>query len=129
MEEAAGAPAYSGIVAMLPVTDVQRTITFCEQLGLRTGNTFTPDGASTPEWAWLYNGQAHVMISRAEGPVEATHQHVSLWLYTRDVKAAHALLASRGMDVGDIAYPFYNPGGEFHVHDPDGHAWFIAHAD
>lgn len=46
-----------------------------------------------------------------------------------DVERAHQVLSSRGMSVGDIEHPFYNPRGEFHVHDPDGHAIFIAHAD
>jgi catechol 2,3-dioxygenase-like lactoylglutathione lyase family enzyme len=127
--ETAGNPEYSGLVPMLPVTDVARTIAFYEQLGFRIGNAFTPDGASGPAWAWLQNGQAHLMINRAEQPLEATHDSASLWLYTADVKAAHALLQSRGLDVGEVSYPFYNQGGEFHVHDPDGYAVFIARAE
>lgn len=129
MKETTLSPEYSGLVAMLPVTDVQRTITFYEQLGLVVGNTHTPDGASAPVWAWLHNGQAHLMINRADDPIEATHHSAALWLYTTDVTAAHAMLKSRGMDVGEIGYPPYNPGGEFHVHDPDGYAVFIAHTD
>lgn len=129
MDQPTLTPAYSGLVAMLPVTEVQRTITFYEQLGLMVGATHTPEGASAPVWAWLYNGQAHLMISRADGPVEATHHSAALWLYTRDVKATHALLKSRGVDVGEIGYPPYNSGGEFHVHDPDGYAVFIARAE
>jgi hypothetical protein len=45
------------------------------------------------------------------------------------VESAHAALQARGLDVGDIDHPFYNPGGEFHVHDPDGYAIFVAHAE
>jgi catechol 2,3-dioxygenase-like lactoylglutathione lyase family enzyme len=122
-------PAYSGLVPMLPVRDVTRTIAFYEQLGFKVGNTHTPDGESAPVWAWLYNGQAHLMINRAEGSIEATHHSAALWIYSKDVKAAHALLESRGLEVGEISYPPYNAGGEFHVHDPDGYAVFIAHAD
>lgn len=122
-------PACVGLAPMLPVTDVTRTIRFYEQLGFRIGSTHTPDGESAPVWAWLHNGQAHLMINRADQAVEATHYSASLWLYTRDVKAAHAVLQSRGLDVGDVGYPPYNAGGEFHVHDPDGYAVFIAHAD
>lgn len=122
-------PGYTSLVPMLPVTDVTRTSAFYEQLGFRIGNTFTPDGASAPVWAWLYNGRAHLMINRAEGSIEATHHSAALWLYCQDVKGAHALLGSRGLDVGEISYPPYNPRGEFHVHDPDGYAVFIAHAD
>lgn len=45
------------------------------------------------------------------------------------VHATHGMLAARGVDVGDIEYPPYNTGGEFHVHDPDGYALFIAQAE
>jgi hypothetical protein len=79
--------------------------------------------------AWLYNRRAHLMINRADRAVEATHYSASLWLYSSDVKATHAALGSRGLEVGGIGYPPYNTGGEFHVHDPDGYAVFIAHAE
>lgn len=114
---------------MLPVSDVTTTITFYERLGFVVGNTHTPDGEMAPVWAWLYNGRAHLMINRADRKVEATHYSASLWLYSRDVKATHAGLESRGIEVGEISYPPYNAGGEFHVHDPDGYAIFIAQGE
>jgi catechol 2,3-dioxygenase-like lactoylglutathione lyase family enzyme len=122
-------PAYVGLVPMLPVTSVARALEFYGQLGFQVGNAHTPDGDSAPVWAWLYNGQAQLMVNQADGAIDATHRSASLWLYTKDVKSAHAMLRSRGLDVGAIDTPFYNPGGEFHVHDPDGYAVFIAHAD
>ena len=123
------AASYSALVPMLPVTDVKGTIAFYEQLGFTIGNTHAPDGESDPVWAWLYCGKAHVMINKSDSPVEATHNSAALWLYCQDVAAMHAALKARGVDVGEIDYPFYNPRGEFHVHDPDGYAIFVAHAD
>jgi catechol 2,3-dioxygenase-like lactoylglutathione lyase family enzyme len=120
---------YSALVPMLAVSDVTTTIAFYERLGFAIGNTHTPEGESAPVWAWLHNGRAHLMVNQAERTVEATHYSASLWLYSRDVKAAHSALESRGLDVTEISYPPYNSGGEFHVHDPDGYAVFIAHAD
>jgi catechol 2,3-dioxygenase-like lactoylglutathione lyase family enzyme len=113
---------------MLPVSDVPRAIAFYEQLGFRIGNTHAPETGAAPVWAWLYCGDAHVMINQADGPVDATHSSAAVWLYCADVQAAHAQLAARGLEVGDVSYPFYNPRGEFHVHDPDGYAIFIAHS-
>lgn len=122
-------PAYTALVPMLPVTDVTRTIAFYERLGFRVGNTHTPDGQDVPVWAWLHSDSAHLMINRAESAIEGTHHSAALWVYSQDVRATHETLAARGVDVGDIEYPPYNTGGEFHVHDPDGYAVFIAQSE
>ena len=120
------APKYSGLVPMLPVTNVARSIPFYEQLGFKVGDTVSAE-VNEPNWAWLYNGDAHLMITTSAVPLEVTHHSVACWVYTKDVEATHAWLKDRGLDVGEISYPFYNPRGEFHVHDPDGYAIFIAH--
>lgn len=122
------APTYAGLVPMLPVSDVARSIAFYEQLGFTVGDTHGDDDVA-PDWAWLHCGQAHLMLNHAAHPLEVTHRSVSFWIYTKDVVAAHAALAARGLDVGEIDHPFYNAGGEFHVHDPDGYALFIAHLE
>ena len=123
------APSFAALVPMLPVTNVSRTIAFYEQLGFKVGNTHAPDGSTEPVWAWLYCGDAHLMINESDAAIEANHASVGLWLYCADVAAMHEQLRARGLDVGEISYPFYNPGGEFHVHDPDGYAIFVARAD
>lgn len=123
------APHYLGLTPMLPVSNVARAIEFYETLGFTIGNTHAEEDGAGPVWAWLHCGHAHLMVNQADGPIEATHRSVSIWLYTRDVQAAHAALHARGVDPGDIEYPFYNPGGEFHIHDPDGYAIFVAHFD
>ncbi len=120
---------FSSLVPMLPVTNVPRTIAFYQQLGFEIGHTHTPEGVPEPVWAWLHCGKANVMINLGEGDVHAAHNSASVWLYCEDVKAMHALLQQRGLDVGEVSYPVYNPRGEFHVHDPDGYAIFITHAD
>lgn len=84
-------PRYSGLVPMLPVSDVPATIAFYELIGFKVGNSVTAEGATRPNWAWLYNGDAHVMINQSPEPIQ---QRTPV-----------------------------------HVHDPDGHAVFIAHAD
>lgn len=123
------APSFAALVPMLPVTNVPRTIAFYEQLGFSIGNTHAPEALAEPVWAWLYCGKAHVMINQAEGPIEVDHSSAALWLYCEDVAVTHALLKARELDVGEISHPFYNPRGEFHVHDPDGYAIFVAQSD
>ena len=113
---------------MLPVTDVARTIDFFETLGFKVGATHSSDD-DTLVWAWLSSGPTDLMVNCVEEPVEASHAGASIWLYTKDVEAAHQTLKSRGLDVSSIEHPPYNPRGEFHVHDPDGYAIFITHAD
>jgi hypothetical protein len=123
-------PTFAALVPMLPVTNVTRSIAFYEELGFQTGNTVTPDGQTEPNWAWLYMGKVHLMLNQGEGPVDVTHESaVAFWLYCDDVFAVHELWTSRGLDLSEISYPFYNPRGEFHVHDPDGYAIFVAHAE
>jgi hypothetical protein len=69
------------------------------------------------------------MINLAAHGIDATHESVACWLYCQDVEATYKMLQARGLDVGEISHPIYNPRGEFHVHDPDGYAIFIAHAE
>ena len=42
----------SGLVPMLPVSDVERSVAFYERLGFAVGNRVPRDG--TMHWAWLY---------------------------------------------------------------------------
>ena len=119
---------FTALVPMLPVSDVPATIAFYEQLGFEVGNSYAAEGEDAPNWAWMQNGGAHLMLSKSCEPLNASHDGPSLWLYCKDVVATHASLRDRGLDVGEISYPFYNAAGEFHVHDPDGYAVFISRA-
>ena len=100
-----------------------------QQLGFKVGDSVSANEQDGPNWAWLYSGDAHVMINELDEPIEASHTSTGLWIYVRDVAGAHAFVTARGIEVSEISYPFYNRGGEFHVHDPDGYAIFIAHLD
>lgn len=115
------------LVPFLHVRDVAASLEFYGKLGFAVDNTFTPDGASGPVWAWLLCDDAHLMIAQASAPVVAEEQAVMFYLYVEDVDAKHAELREAGVAPWDITYAFYAPRGEFRVVDPDGYSLFITH--
>ena len=120
------------LVPMAFVKDVERSIEFYRHLGFEVGNTFAPDGATKPTWAWLHSGEAELMhaqlmFAQASEPVVPDQQAVLFYLYTDDVEKAQAELADAGLNPGEIATPFYAPRGEFRLVDPDGYVLMITH--
>lgn len=116
----------SSLVAFAHVADVQRSITFYADLGFSVLNHVIPDGQSVPVWAWLQSDKANLMVGLASAPVDASHQAVLFYLYYEDLKHAHAALVELGHRPGEIKYPFYMPGGECRLEDPDGYVLMLA---
>ena len=114
------------LVAMISVADIERSIEFYRHLGFEVGNTFEPEGATRPSWAWLHSGEAQLMLSATTEPVANKHA-VLLYAYTEDVDAAHASLNEAGLSPGAITKPFYSPRGEFKAVDPDGYVVMVTH--
>ena len=115
------------LVPMVSVADVERSIEFYRHLGFEAGNTFAPDGATKPSWAWLECGGAQLMLSAAPEPVAADKHTVLFYVYTDDVAAARASLDDAGLNPGAITTPFYAPRGEFELVDPDGYIIMVTH--
>ena len=118
---------FRNLIPFAFVRDVATSVAFYRTLGFKVGNTFAPEGAATPHWAWLKSEGANLMIARASHPVLAEEQAVYFYLYCDDVAAKHAELAAAGIEVSEVTYPFYAPRGEFRVTDPDGYALMITH--
>ena len=114
-------------VALAHVRNVSDSIDFYRRIGFEVGNTFTPAGETQPSWVWLRSDGAQLMVARAGEPVIASQQAVLFYLYADDVAAKHAELKSAGVLVGEIAFPFYAPKGEFRVEDPDGYVLMVTH--
>lgn len=114
------------LVAFAHVASVERSIEFYADLGFKVANTVVPEGQSSPVWAWLESEKANLMVGSASGPVDASQQAILFYLYFDNIKQAHAALAERGYSPGEIKYPFYMPGGEFRLEDPDGYVLMLA---
>ena len=66
------------------------------------------------------------MVSLADEPVDAFRQAILFYLYFDDIEQTHAALAGLGHAPGGICYPFYMPGGECRLEDPDGYVLMLA---
>jgi catechol 2,3-dioxygenase-like lactoylglutathione lyase family enzyme len=119
--------AVRSLVPFVHVRDVAASLEFYGKLGFAVANTFTPDGADEPAWAWLSGDGAELMIARATAPIVAGEQAVLFYLYVDDVGAKHAELRADGIAAGDIRQEFYAPRGEFRVVDPDGYTLMFTH--
>src|SRR5678816_255808 len=95
------------LVPMISVADVERSIAFYRHLGFEVGNTFAPEGATKAAWAWLYGGDAQLMLSAASKPIVAEQQSVLFYLYTEDVATARGSLVEAGLSPGEIRTEFY----------------------
>ena len=116
----------SQFVTMISVADIERSIEFYKHLGFEVGNTFQPEGATKPSWAWLHSGEAQLMLSAATESV-ANKNGLLFYAYTEDVDSAHAELSEEGLGPGAITRPFYSPRGEFKTVDPDGYIVMVTH--
>ena len=114
------------LVAFAHVASVQRSIDFYAHLGFKVGNSVIPQGQVAPVWAWLESEKANLMVGLADGPFDSAQQAVLFYLYFDNIKEAHAQLAARGHSPGEIKYPFYMPGGECRLVDPDGYVLMLA---
>ena len=119
------------MVAMIHVANVERAAAFYHLLGFQVGNRVPPTGSM--EWAWLYHAAAsdwklgpNVMLTRAEGAIDAEAQHVLFYLYAHDLAALRSSLLAHGVSASEITYPDYLPHGECQVIDPDGYTLMLA---
>lgn len=114
------------LVAFAHVASVQRSIDFYAGLGFGVKNTVVPHGHSLPIWAWLESEKANLMVGLADGPVDASQQAILFYLYFENIAQTRAALVDLGHSPGEIKYPFYMPGGECRLEDPDGYVLMLA---
>ena len=114
------------LVAFAHVASVERSIAFYADLGFTVGNSVVPEGQVAPTWAWLTSEKANLMVGLSDGPVDASQQAVLFYLYFDNIAHTRDALVERGHSPGPICYPFYMPGGECRLEDPDGYVLMLA---
>ncbi|WP_342118775.1 VOC family protein [Pseudoduganella sp. OTU4001] len=114
------------LVAFVHVASVERSIKFYADLGFEVKNTVVPQGQSSPVWAWLESEKADLMVGLADGPIDASQQAILFYLYFDNIKQTRDALLALGHAPGPITYPFYMPGGECRLEDPDGYVLMLA---
>jgi catechol 2,3-dioxygenase-like lactoylglutathione lyase family enzyme len=114
------------LVPMAHVADIRASIAFYEKLGFAVDNQVVPDGEEVPNWVWLRADKAQLMLARASEPVVPAEQAVLFYTYCDDIEASRAAWIEAGLAPGPIARPFYNPGGEIRLEDPDGYVVYVA---
>lgn len=114
------------LVALIHVTSVVRSIAFYGDLGFEVQNIVVPQGQDAPVWAWLESEKANLMAGLADVPVDASRQGTLFYLYFDDIEQTCGALVERGHSPGEISYPFYMPGGECRLEDPDGYVLMLA---
>lgn len=114
------------LVAFAHVADVERSAAFYAGLGFKVANSVVPAGQAAPVWVWLESEKANLMLGLASDPVDATRQGILFYLYYDDISQTRSTLAELGYACGEITYPFYMPGGELRLEDPDGYVLMLA---
>ena len=122
-------PRLRGVLAMIYVSDVARSIEFYKELGFTVGGTHADQGKLV--WAELQtpDGHAQLMLANSARPMNPGAQDMLFYLYAVNVEQYREELQAKGLAVGPMKFPFYSPRGEFRLEDPDGWSLFIAHAD
>ena len=124
----------TGLVPMIPVWDIERSLEFYKLLGFAVGNRVPQQGRI--DWAWLYAPKApdwrrgpNLMLTRSEREIDRAARGVLLYLYATDLVSLRDELAKAGKSPGPIQYPDYLPKGEFAIQDPDGYRLMLAQSD
>ena len=117
----------NGLIPMAHVADVQRSADFYRLLGMEVRGSLR-DSSGGLRWMHVACEDAHLMLARASGPIEAGDQAVLFYLYSPNLIELRKQLLASGVEVSDITYPQYMPKGEVRLEDLDGYVLLIGQA-
>jgi len=114
------------VVALLHVASVKRSVEFYQKLGFELGREPLKNEQGNASFAWLHRGQAaQIMVTLTGRQLNPGAQDVMFYLYVDDLGAYREAVIARGVAVGEMNHPFWNPNGEFRIDDPDGWTWWV----
>jgi hypothetical protein len=114
------------VVALLHVRSVERSIEFYQRLGFELGREPLKNEQGNSSFAWLHRGQAaQIMVTLTGRQLNPSAQDMMFYLYVHDLHGYREAVIARGVAVGEISHPFWNPNGEFRIDDPDGWTWMV----
>jgi catechol 2,3-dioxygenase-like lactoylglutathione lyase family enzyme len=114
----------SDLVPFAHVADVDRSVAFYERLGFEMVHDFVPEDRRV--WAFLERGDARLMVTEADAPVDPAAQAVLFYLYTRDLDTLRERLVAGGVAAGEITTGGPGPDRQMRVEDPDGYCLMVA---
>jgi|SRR5215469_11677866 len=118
----------TGLVPMVHVSDVERSINFYTKLGLNMVNKLSNQNGTTV-WTFMKSGGAEIMFTIADEPVVPSQQAVLFYLYANDLVGLREQLIAKEVSVSQITFPPYMKKGEMCVNDPDGYCLLIGQSD
>ena len=117
---------FKSVVALIHVADVLRSVEFYQKMGFELGKQPLKNEQGVAIFAMLHRGQAsQIMVTLTGRPLNPGAQDMMFYLYVDNMPAYRQQLIERGVKVGEVKYPFWSPGGEFRVDDPDGWSWIV----
>src|SRR5437016_4336318 len=100
---------FKAVVALLHVSDVERSAEFYAKLGFELGKAPQKNEQGVASFAWLHRGDAsQIMLTLTGRPLNPGAQDVMFYLYVDDMAAYRQQVMERGVAVGEVSYPFWN---------------------
>lgn len=116
-----------GVTSLVPfvhVSNVAASVAFYGELGFKVAETFEHKGKM--DWAFLYNGEAQLMLARSTEPIDPKAQAVLFYLYSPQLQDLREHLLAQGLKAGPIKDGSPGPSQEMRVDDPDGYCLMVA---
>ena len=118
-------PRLSGLVPVIPVADVDRSIAFYRRLGFTVSHQLELEEGKAG-WARIENGTVALMLAHAETTPAPSSQQM-FYLYGAGTLELWQELTAAGVTCSPIETPLHAPHGEFRVDDPDGYILMFGH--